>query len=81
MGAVEYTMLQAASLVPYSSTRVGPHARWSHNDKEPTLWINVRRQAWGWGTNTRMAIIGVVVGILGSLAVLARTILLLITRE
>jgi hypothetical protein len=77
-----YTLLQAASLVAFTSTPTQSLQSTSqHPDQQPVLWVNVYRQAWGFGIDSRTSKLGITIVVLGSLVVLARTALLLITRE
>lgn len=82
VGAILYTMLQAASLVEYSFTPADSQKTLSQNDDGRTLWTNLRRQIWGWGVDDRRtATLGIIVGILGCLTVLVRTVALIKTHE
>lgn len=80
-GAVQYMMLQAASIVPFSSDHANTLEPPSATDEKPVLWINVRREAWGWSIRGRTSVLGVVVTIMGIVTVLVRTVLLIVTRE
>lgn len=82
MGALVYTMAQAASLVTFTNGTIdSPWSQWPKTDNRHVLWTNIRQEVWGSKVESRTSKLGVGVAIAGILTVLVRTGLLIITRE
>ena len=90
-----YSILQAATLIPYNITsqasstssfseEKGPNLSSFNNipptPYKPSLSTNFRRQVWAYGFDSRSSKVGLIVVGLGMISVLLRTILGLITR-
>ena len=74
-----YSMAQAASFIPYSTTPT-PDDTTNLPSEKPLLWSNVYNQVWGWSTDSRTSKLGIVVAVLGAVTVLVRSILLITVR-
>ncbi|KAF4537186.1 uncharacterized protein LTHEOB_11564 [Lasiodiplodia theobromae] len=82
IGALMYTMAQAASLVTFTNRTIDdPWLQPLKTDNRTVLWTNIKQEIWGWEIGSRTSILGVGVAIAGILTVLVRTGLLIIMRE